>query len=133
MSNLTIGVSHVGVSVADIEKTAQFLEAIGFDRVGGVESYPSIFLSDGSTLITVWRLKTETPTPFNRTKNSGLHHLALKVPSLEALDNVYDIVKGIEGVKIEFSPKVMDGAPNLSHMMCYEPNGIRVEFTYHSA
>lgn len=132
MSSLTIGVSHVGVSVVDIEKTAKFLEAIGFNRAGGVESYPSIFLSDGTTLVTVWKLKANTPTSFDRTKNTGLHHLAFKVPSLEALDKIYDIVQEIEGVQIEFPPRAMAGAP-LSHMMCYDPNGVRVEFTYHSS
>jgi catechol 2,3-dioxygenase-like lactoylglutathione lyase family enzyme len=49
-SNLTIGFSHVGLSVSDLNASLKFFEAIGYKKVGGVESYPSLFLSDGSSL-----------------------------------------------------------------------------------
>jgi catechol 2,3-dioxygenase-like lactoylglutathione lyase family enzyme len=83
-SNLTIGFSHVGLSVCDPDASLKFFKALGFKRVGGVAlSYSSLFLSDGSSLLTIWQTD-EGATPFDRRKNVGLHHLAIKVPSMEA-------------------------------------------------
>lgn len=131
MEPLTSGVSHVGLTVVDIEKTVSFFEAIGFKRVGGVPDYPSIFLSDGTTMLTVWKAKADLPNPFDRRKNAGLHHLAIKVSSLDALQKVHRIVSSMPEVKIEFKPNPIAGTP-LTHMMCYEPSGVRIEFTHHA-
>jgi len=54
-AKLTSGFSHVGLSVSDLDASFQFFQALGFDKVGGVDSYPSIFLSDGSSLLTLWQ------------------------------------------------------------------------------
>jgi catechol-2,3-dioxygenase len=51
---LTAGVSHIGLSVSDLEKSKAFFEAIGFKKIGGDDSYPSTFLSDGDSMITLW-------------------------------------------------------------------------------
>lgn len=131
-ATLTTGISHIGLTVPDIEKTVAFFEAVGFKKVGGSEDYPSIFLSDGSTMVTVWKAKSTTPVPFDRTANVGLHHLAIKVPTLEALNEVHKIVSAFEGVKIEFGPQPIEGT-SLTHLMCYEPCGVRVEFAHHAA
>ncbi|KAI0567543.1 glyoxalase [Gracilaria domingensis] len=130
MTAPTAGISHVGLSVGTLSKTVQFFEALNFKQVGGVPEYPSVFVSDGSTILTIWQAKSAEPSPFDRTKNVGLHHLALKCPSLEALDEVYEKVKAMEGTSIEFAPKRMPDLP-FTHFMCYEPCGIRIEFAYH--
>lgn len=132
MESLTSGVSHVGLTVPNLEKSVAFFEAVGFKRVGGSEAYPSVFLSDGSTMLTLWNAKVDTPTPFDRKKNIGLHHLALKVPSLKALDEVFAIVSKFDGATIEFKPQAIPGTP-MTHMMCYEPGGVRIEFAHHAA
>ncbi|PXF42884.1 hypothetical protein BWQ96_07393 [Gracilariopsis chorda] len=132
MSNaLTLGVSHVGLTVSTLSKTVSFFESVGFRKAGGVDDYPSVFLSDGSTLITVWQAKSPEPVEFDRTTNVGLHHLAIKVSSLDALNKAYDIVRGIGGVRIEFGPQPIAGLP-LTHFMCCEPCGVRIEFTHHA-
>ncbi|CAN8072915.1 unnamed protein product [Agarophyton chilense] len=130
MTSLTIGVSHVALAVSTLSKTVQFFEELGFKKVGGDPDYPSIFVSDGCTIITVWQSKSKNPTPFDRTQNIGLHHLAIKCPTLEALNQTYEKVKGMKGTKIEFAPMLMPDLP-FTHFMCYEPCGVRIEFTYH--
>lgn len=132
MDNLTSGISHIGLTVPDIDKTVSFFEAVRFKKVGGVQSYPSIFLSDGSTMVTVWKANVSSPTPFDRTANVGLHHMAVKVPTRDALNQVYQIVSSIKDVKLEFAPRPVDGT-NITHFMCYEPCGVRIEFAYHAA
>jgi lactoylglutathione lyase len=130
---LTMGISHVGLSVNDIDATLPFFQALGFTQVGGVEAYPSYFLSDGSSLVTIWNTDPN-PTPFNRRSNVGLHHLAIKVSSLEALDSAYDAVKNVKGVRVDgegaFPPSKLEGT-SLTHAMVYEPCGNRIELTFH--
>jgi catechol 2,3-dioxygenase-like lactoylglutathione lyase family enzyme len=132
-SNLTIGISHIGLSVTDLDASLKFFEALGYKKVGGVESYPSLFLSDGSSLLTIWKTD-EGATPFDRRKNVGLHHLALKVPSMEALSKAFDAVSKVAGVRVDgegaFGPQALDGMP-LTHAIVFEPSGNRIELTYH--
>jgi lactoylglutathione lyase len=133
-SNLTAGISHVGLSVSDLDASFNFFEALGFKKVGGVESYPSFFISDGKSLITLWKTEANA-TPFNRRTNVGLHHLAIKVSSREALDEAYAAVSKVKGVRIDgegaFGPEALNGMP-LTHAMVYEPSGNRIELTFHS-
>lgn len=129
---LTSGVSHVGLSVTEIEKTASFFEHLGFKRIGGQESYPSIFLTDGIFMLTIWEIKNSPHVSFDRRTNVGLHHLAIKVPSVEALYDIHSKVKTYPGAKVEFAPQKIENTP-LTHTMCYEPCGCRIEFTHHSA
>lgn len=81
-------------------------------------------------MITLWQTD-DGATPFDRRSNVGLHHLAIKVPSLEALQKVYDTVLTIDGVKSDFAPQEITGMP-LTHAMVFEPSGLRIEFTHHA-
>jgi catechol 2,3-dioxygenase-like lactoylglutathione lyase family enzyme len=47
-TNLTRGIHHVGLTVPDLDEArAFFCGLLGFEEVGGVPDYPSIFVSDG--------------------------------------------------------------------------------------
>jgi catechol 2,3-dioxygenase-like lactoylglutathione lyase family enzyme len=128
---LTAGISHIGLSVKDLNASFAFFEALGYTKIGEVESYPALFLSDGASMITLWQTD-EGATPFDRRKNVGLHHLAIKVPSMGALQAAYETVLKVEGVESEFEPTELKGTP-LHHAIVYEPSGNRIEFTFHSA
>jgi catechol 2,3-dioxygenase-like lactoylglutathione lyase family enzyme len=114
-SNLTIGISHVGLSVSDLDASLKFFEALGFKKVGGVESYPSLFLSDGSSLLTIWQTD-EGATPFDRRNKA------------------FDAVSKVQGVRVDgegaFGPQALNGMP-LTHAIVFEPSGNRIELTYH--
>ena len=81
MTARTRGAHHVGLTVPDVEAARRFfVEALGFDTVGGRPDYPAAFVSDGTLMITLWRAADpDTATPFDRRANLGLHHLALRV------------------------------------------------------
>ena len=129
---LTSGISHIGLTVASIEQTFDnFFAKLGFKVIGGDENYPSKFISDGTSIITLWQMaKDSDAVKFDRKSNVGLHHIALKVSSKDKLIKVYETVKALKGVSLEFEPKQVKGLP-WWHFMCYEPCGIRVEFTWH--
>lgn len=79
-------------------------------------------------MVTLWQVEDPaTATPFHRRKNVGLHHLAITVESLEKIYALHDRIKDMANIRIEFSPEFMGAGPT-THMMIYEPSGIRLEF-----
>lgn len=120
----TRGVHHVGLSVADLAATHSFfVDALGFSTVGGIPDYPAVFLSDGDIMITLW--KADAPaTPFDRRRNIGLHHLALRVDDLESISAELQTRPDVD---FEFLPEPL-GDTGLRHMMCSIPGNLRVEF-----
>ena len=127
---LTSGVHHVGLSVSDLEETQRFFcQILGFSEAGAVPDYPAAFVSDGTTLITLWQVADpQTANGFDRRGNIGLHHLALSVKDDEALGEVFARVKADSDATIEFAPEpIRDGAA-VRHFICTIPGGIRIEF-----
>lgn len=128
-SPLTKGPHHIGLTVSNLEDSAKFFTTLlGWKEVRRKEDYQAIFVSDGQIMLTLWATKEEPVGEFNKNKNVGLHHIAFSVADEESLNRLYVRLKE-HGVKIEFSPELLGPGP-AKHMMCYEPSGIRVEFTW---
>ncbi|MGJ8536939.1 MAG: VOC family protein, partial [Parasphingopyxis sp.] len=127
---LTLGAHHVGLAVPDLDTARDFFrEGLGFELVAEKADYPAAFLSDGTTLITLWQVEDpDTARPFDRRRNVGLHHLALAVADHDALAAVHERVKAYPGTAIEFAPGPMGPGASASHMICAIPGGIRIEF-----
>lgn len=126
---LTQGAHHIGLTVPDIAVTRDFFtNLLGYDVVGERPAYPAVFVSDGTVMITIWQASDPASArPFDRKANVGLHHLALKVASHDALAALAARLEAHEGVEIEFSPEALGETP-LRHMMTTIPGGVRVEF-----
>lgn len=124
----TQGAHHIGLTVSRLEETAGFFtRLLGWQEVRRDENYPAIFVSDGAVMVSLWGV-SEPVQAFDRRHNIGLHHLALRVASQEALEQVHETLANA-GLKIEFAPEWLRGGPAM-HMMCYEPSGVRVEFIW---
>jgi hypothetical protein len=81
-------------------------------------------------LVTLWQVKDEAaPIAFDRRKNIGLHHLALRAADEAALATILERVSAWPGVTVEFAPEQLGAGPK-RHMMIYEPGGIRIEFDF---
>ena len=128
---LTSGVNHIGLSVLYLDKSTRFFtETLGWELSGEDPDYPASFLTDGEMFLTLWQVSDpQTAVKFDRKNNVGLHHLAISVPSFELLDELYEKVKDVEGVVIEFAPELAYGGPT-KHMMIREPSGNRLEFAH---
>lgn len=126
---LTRGLHHLGLTVPELAPTkAFFIDTLRFRQVGEVPAYPAVFLSDGTTLITLWQAADQAKAVrFDRKTNIGLHHFAMRVESADALDALYAQLKATAGVEIEFAPEPLGVGPS-RHMMCFIPGGIRTEF-----
>jgi catechol 2,3-dioxygenase-like lactoylglutathione lyase family enzyme len=116
------------LTVRNVQTTRDFfLDTLGFEQVGEVPDYPAVFISDGTTMITLWQAQNPTAAiPFDRKGNIGLHHLALLVEA-GTLDVLHDRLKVADDVTVEFAPERL-GKMAVRHMMCNIPGGIRVEF-----
>ncbi len=127
-STVTEGAHHIGLTVPNLTDTrAFFIESLGFSQVGEVPDYPAVFLSDGTTMLTLWQAENpETATKFDRKNVIGLHHFALKVKDAETLDRLHGQLAGAEGVDVEFAPEALGDGP-AKHMMLAIPGGIRME------
>lgn len=130
-SSQTQGVDHVGLTVSDLAATRDFfVQALGWQLVGQNDKYPAAYVSDGYTKITLWQVSdTSDYVSFDRHRNIGLHHLALKLPSREALDAVFESVSRSPGVVVEFAPEPSGAGPKI-HAMVREPSGNRIELSW---
>ncbi len=128
---LTHGIHHVGLSVPDLAAAERFfVDALGWTVVGGSPAYPAVFVSDGTVMVTLWRVaEPGRAAPFDRRANVGLHHLALRVADRGALRAVHDRLRSWPGVSIEFAPAPMRAGSETHHFICAMPGGVRLEFT----
>ncbi|KQN30269.1 glyoxalase [Sphingomonas sp. Leaf34] len=127
---LTQGVHHVGLTVPDLDQArAFFCGTLGFDEVGGVPAYPSIFVSDGAILLTLWQAADPlTARAFDRRANIGLHHLSLSVADNAALEAAWDAVTAHPEVMIDAAPSPILPGSSTRHFLIFIPGGIRLEF-----
>ena len=124
----TQGAHHIGLTVPDVQKVRNFfVDTLGFAQVAEKPDYPAMFVSDGSTMITLWQaVDPGSATRFDRKSVIGLHHFALKVDGAETLDAFHDKLKAAADVVIEFPPESIGGGET-RHMMFAIPGGIRME------
>ena len=125
----TLGFHHLGLAVSDLQATAKFFtDGLGWSVAREVPEYPAIFVSNGNAFVTLWQTDASA-SRFDRRKNVGLHHFALRVASEAALDAVFAKASSHPGVRVEFAPELLRGGP-AKHCMIYEPSGIRLEFIW---
>jgi catechol 2,3-dioxygenase-like lactoylglutathione lyase family enzyme len=131
---ITRGAHHIGLTVPDLEAPRTFfIDTLGYEQVGEVPDYPAVFLTDGSTMITLWQAEDpDNAVAFDRKNVIGLHHFALLVDNHAALDSLHERLGQTTNVEIEFAPESLGGG-EVKHMMCYMPGGIRIEFLSPSA
>ncbi len=125
---LTRGIHHLGLTVADLTAAkAFFLDALHFKLLGENPNYLAAFVTDGTTMITLWASDPDA-TPFDRKKQIGLHHAAFAVENLEQLTDLYDRLKDWSGVKIESEISAPIAGSQSRHFLLRMPGGPRIEF-----
>lgn len=126
-STFSIGISHIGLAVNDLDASLAFFEALGYKKVGGDPSYPVYKISNDRTILTLWKTD-EDYSSFNRKKNVGLHHLALQLETESQLLDAYEAVLKVPGTKSEFGLQSFGLG---KHVMVIDPSGLRIELAIH--
>ena len=128
-SPATSGLHHLGLAVPNLKASISFFrDVLSYKLLGEKPDYPAAFVSDGTTMLTLWQVEDpETATKFDRRKNIGLHHFAMKVESLERLHTLHQELAGRGDVEVEFEPCDMNAA-GTQHFICLIPGGLRMEF-----
>ena len=125
----TLGLHHLGLAVSNLRASAAFFtDCLGWSVAKEVPAYPAIYVTNGSVFLTLWQTDSN-PQPFDRRRNVGLHHFAIKVSSEDALHEIFKRASAHPGVVTEFSPGLLGNGP-AKHCMVFEPSGIRVEFIW---
>lgn len=127
----TLGIDHVGLTVRSLpESLAFFTQGLRWRQTGGKPEYPAAYVSDGAGVITLWEVRDpQNAVGFERHRNIGLHHLALRVPSETELLDLFARVSAWPGVQVEFAPELSGKGPKV-HFMIREPGGCRIEFAW---
>lgn len=127
----TNGIDHVGLTVSDLEASTRFFtECLGWRKFGENAAYPAAYVTDGASKITLWQVSDVSQfAAFDRKRQIGLHHLALKVSSQESLQALFDKVSVWPGVQVEFAPEFSGKGPKV-HAMFTEPGGTRLELSF---
>ena len=130
-SVVTRGIDHVGLTVRNLEASRQFFtECLGWTVFGENKGYPAAYVTDGTSKITLWQVADVNQyAEFDRKQAVGLHHLALKVGSLDDLHALFARVKDWPGVVVEFAPEPSGAGPKI-HAMLAEPGGTRMELSF---
>lgn len=125
----TNGVHHLGLTTSDLAAThAFFTGALGFEEVGAIPEYPAVFVTDGTTMITLWQVQDKDSfVAFDRHNNTGLHHVAFGVSDTAQLIALHDKIAAWPEVEIECAPGPMGKGAQTSHFLFMAPGGIRVE------
>lgn len=125
---MTLGIHHLGLTVNSLSEAVDFFtQILNWKLVKEDPSYPSAFVSDGTVMITLWKVQNDQVIDFDRKTNIGLHHFALKVDSFEELEKNYNTILNTS-YKPEFSPQLVREGSAAKHFIISGPSGIRIEF-----
>ena len=128
---ITQGINHLGLAVKNLAATRDFfVDHLGFEESGYDPDYPRTAVSDGVVRLTLWQVDhSRDIVDFDMRTNVGLHHLALEVAAERELYALAERLAATEDVTIEFMPEFIGEGPR-KHFICFEPGGLRIEFTW---
>ncbi len=97
---VTKGAHHIRLTVPNLTETrAFFLGTLGFSQVGEMPDYPAVFLTEDTTVITLWQANDSAiAVPFNRKNNIGLHHFTLKIDGPDIRQKLHGQLSRTDGV-----------------------------------
>ncbi len=128
------GVDHLDLVVSDLERSLTFyrglLEPLGYEgtsEIAGEQGERVVYLH-GDGVVAVSLRAATTPGAHDRYR-IGLHHLAFRAPSRDAVDDRLRWA-GEQGVEIENDPKQYDYEPGYYAGFFRDPDGIKLEVVH---
>lgn len=126
---MTQGIHHLGLTVNSLEEgRAFFVDLLGWKVVREDFSYPSLFVGNEFTIVTLWMATADSVLAFDRKSNIGLHHFAISVPFETELKQIFEKLS-VSKFEIESPPVKLREGPAI-HFFVSGPSGIRIEFVH---
>jgi len=125
---LTQGLHHLGFTVSDLTAARDFFtKALHFELLGENDDYPAAFVTDNTTVITLWAADKDAK-PFDRRQHAGLHHAAFLVDTIATLQDIFDRLSAWPGVEVECEISPPESGSSARHFLILMPGGPRIEF-----
>jgi lactoylglutathione lyase len=122
---VVVATSHVGINVVDLDRSVAFYAAVLGLGVGHRSTELSkrfaFLTAGGETVVTLW----EQAEARCDTTRAGLHHLAFRFPTTEALVAAERTIRSI-GVKVYYNGVVAQGEGS-GALFFEDPDGTRLE------
>ena len=124
------GLDHLDLVVSDLKRSLVFyrglLRPLGYDREGDIvgERGERVVYLNGAGIAAVSLRQAQTSGEYDRYQ-VGLHHVAFRAPSPEAVDERLRWVHE-QGVEVENDPREYD-EPGYYAGFFYDPDGIKLE------
>ena len=132
------GVDHLDLVVSDLERSLAFYRALlaplGYTRLSEIEGERServLYLGreDGIGSVSLRRRQSDAPrAPYDR-YDIGLHHLAFRAPSREAIHERANWLRA-QGTEIESGPDEYPYADGYYAVFFYDPDGLKLEIVH---
>lgn len=121
---------HVTVAVSDVAKSKQFYDGL-FAKLNWSVKYEdeeSKAYTDGR--FDYWLIPAATSEPNRQNDGVGYNHLAIKVDSRQAVDELYEWLQQVEA-KIDMAPKAYpEYSDSYYAVFFFDLDGTRLEVVY---
>jgi catechol 2,3-dioxygenase-like lactoylglutathione lyase family enzyme len=140
---MTVSVSHIGICVADLERSRRFYcEGLGFEVAGthtvgsefgrlmeveGVDVQSVMVTKDGVTIELLGYVSPAVTGPGTRRpmNRRGLTHISLRV---DDVDGVAAAIESLGGTVVRTTRTTLDfSGTELDFLYCTDPDGVRIE------
>jgi lactoylglutathione lyase len=137
--------THVGVCVADLDRSTRFYEGLGFEVIGSltvdgefarlmdlegeVALDVRVLRRDGLTLeLLCFREPGHRGTPRRRPMNElGFTHLSLRVEDLDSVASLIEALGGAAHTSTRTRARTPSGSTISEYLYCTDPDGVRIE------
>ena len=126
------GIAHIQLTVADVKRSVRFYEPLlhAFEMTTIVKT-PEIFYCVGSrTGVAISQAEPEFRGDRFHQRRIGLHHFCFRARSREDVDEIFELIERLEGVRIVHGPQEDGFAPGYYSILFEDPDGIRIEVNH---
>lgn len=126
------GIAHIQLSVSDVQRSKRFYEPLmRYLEMKPILDAPESYYCVGSrTGIALTQADEQYRSDRFEQRRIGLHHFCLRARSRADVDELFKVVKTLEGGAIVHGPQEDGFAPGYYSILFEDPDGIRIEVNH---
>jgi catechol 2,3-dioxygenase-like lactoylglutathione lyase family enzyme len=125
------GIAHIQLTVSDFEAAGRFYAPLMelFEMSLVFDDNDVKYWVGGRTAVAITRCAEAYRHERFAQNRVGLHHMCFRLRAREDVDQVYELVRRLDG-KIVYPPQEGPWAPGYYSVLFEDPDGIRIEVNY---